>query len=89
MNKRNEPASKDCIRWPGLTARVRGRWIWDLRYDAESGFVVIRLEGGGEIWVSADTEGCQVVFASHLPHQYPASCQRLLSALIDRDALLA
>jgi len=54
-------AAMDTIRWPGLAARLRGRRILDLRYEPEDGFLVIGLEGGGELWVSADAEGCQAI----------------------------
>lgn len=47
------------LRWTGLSRRLRGRRILGLRYDARAGFAIIELEDG-ELWVSADHNGCQV-----------------------------
>jgi len=55
------------IKWLGLAARLRGRRILDLRYEPEDGFVVLELADKGELWVSADIEGCQVRVAEKDP----------------------
>ncbi len=34
--------------------------------DPDPGYVIIKLAGGGELWVSADWEGCHV-FISERP----------------------
>ena len=44
------------IRWATLSRRLRGERIVGLRYDAESGYVVLELEGA-ELWLSADRDG--------------------------------
>jgi len=31
-----------------------------MHYDAESGYIVIELDSGEELWVSADRVGCHV-----------------------------
>ena len=43
------------IRSPAIGQRIVG-----LRYDGEAGYVVIELEDGDELWVSADAEGYHV-----------------------------
>jgi hypothetical protein len=49
------------MHWPTLNSRLDGAVIRDLRYDPERGVVVIRLEDGREVLVSACWEGCQVL----------------------------
>ena len=58
----------DAIRWPGLDARLRGRRVGGLRHEPEAGFVVVELEDGGELWISADWEGCSAgVYIGRIP----------------------
>lgn len=48
------------LRWPTLSRRIRGQRIVDLRHEPSSGYLVLELEEG-ELWLSADWEGCQVL----------------------------
>ena len=48
------------LRWPTLSRRIRGQRIVDLRYEPDSGYLVLELEEG-ELWASADWKGCQVI----------------------------
>ena len=45
-------------RWPELDARLRGTRVAGLRYEPDSGFVVVEFVDGGELRISADWEGC-------------------------------
>ncbi len=48
------------LRWPTLARRIRGQRIVDRRYEPSAGYLVLELEEG-EVWVSADWEGCDVI----------------------------
>ena len=48
------------LEWPTLNMRVQDGRILGLRYDPESGYVVVELDDG-EPLVSADWDGCCVV----------------------------
>jgi len=47
--------------WPNLSRSLRGQRILSLRYDPEVGYVILEIEGGA-VWISADSEGCHVLF---------------------------
>ena len=51
-----EPKSRP-IHSPALGSKIES-----LHYDAESGYVVIGLDSGEELWISADYEGYHVLF---------------------------
>ena len=53
------PANTKPIHSPAIGATIDG-----LRYEADAGYVVIELDSGEELWVSADRVGCHV-FAMH------------------------
>ena len=59
-----DPTAMDTIHWPGLARRLQVRVIADLWYDPAAGSLVIVLEGGQSLLVSADWEGCQVTYRS-------------------------
>ncbi len=47
--------------WPTLSARTNGQRLVSFRYDLDAGSLVVELENG-ELWVSADCEGCHVIW---------------------------
>jgi hypothetical protein len=49
------------MRWKTLDQRLEGAVIRRLRYEPNSGFVVIELADGRELLVSACWEGCHVL----------------------------
>ena len=53
------PPNTRPIRSPAVGAKIES-----LCYDAESGYVVIELENGEELWVSADSSGYHVLHSS-------------------------
>lgn len=49
------------MKWfPNISRRLAGSRIEAIGYDSDTGFVVIRLEGGGSLLISADCEGYHV-----------------------------
>ena len=58
------------MRWKGIERRLKDVRVLGLRYERESGYVVVELEAEREVWISADTEGCHVITEPGRPDRH-------------------
>ena len=48
------------MRWKGLDRKLAGAVVTGIRYEPDSGYLIVELIDGREIWLSGDREGGHV-----------------------------